>query len=90
MLFDDYKALLKHTGAAIRHEKVGPLPSSLEPIAQRVGLNPECFVAAVRDYSRNFFSMVGQVHRIEVEGARLGKQRVKGIAAASRMYLKTG
>ncbi|MCG8556831.1 MAG: hypothetical protein MJD61_16335, partial [Proteobacteria bacterium] len=90
MLFDEYVALLRRTGAAIRDDQVDALPPKLAAVVQRVGLEPAQFIAAVRDYSRTFFTMVGQVSRIELEGARLGKQRVKGVGAASRLYRKAG
>ena len=90
MLFDEYVALLRRTGAAIRDDQVDALPPKLAAVVQRVGLEPAQFIPAVRDYSRTFFTMVGQVRRIELEGARLGKQRVKGVGAASRLYAKAG
>jgi REP element-mobilizing transposase RayT len=87
MTFGDYVELLEHTGKAIRTDgKAGHLPDSACSALVRLGIDPTAFVATVRGYSGNFFTMVGHTHRIALERDRLGLQQIKGCRAIQRLY----
>jgi hypothetical protein len=46
-------------------------------------------VSCLREYSRSFFTMVGHVHRIEVESRRRGYRRRPGVSGARRLYRRS-
>ncbi len=80
--------MLEATAAALRERRqklLEPAGSTL----RRMGLSDGGFVEAVRSFSRTFFTMVGEVHRIRVEAKRRGLKRCCGVAAAARLYAST-
>jgi hypothetical protein len=61
-------------------------------VAQRLerhGLDSANFVDTLRHYARRFFTMVGDVRRIDLESRRRGYKRRPGINAARQMYRNT-
>jgi hypothetical protein len=83
----DYVELLEATGAAVRGPRTDPvLPDGSVRTLQRVGINSENWLQAVRDYQRRFFSMVGSVHAIDVYCARTDRRQAKGSAWAGRVF----
>jgi len=86
MRFDDYVGLLEETRGAIRDEKEAALTPSTAEFLAAVGVNAAGFVQTVREFGRGFFTMVGEVHRIDAESRRRGHRRRPGVAAARRLY----
>jgi hypothetical protein len=87
MEFADYVAVLRWTAAAITApDEAVTEPAGLATTLARRGLAPAGFVNGVRTFARTFFTMVGHVHRIDVESRRRGYRRRPGIAAARRLY----
>lgn len=82
----DYVELLRCTGARICAGEDSSLPVQLEPVFERLGLAREGFVQAVREFGRNFSTMAGEVHRIDLECERRGYRRRPGRHAARRLY----
>lgn len=83
----DYIELLRCTAGLVDAAPDPPLPAPLVPLLDSLGLAPAGFVRAVREFSRSFFTMVGEVHRIDLECARRGYRRRPGRSAARRLYL---
>ena len=86
MRFADYVGLLQETVRAIRDEKGAELTPGTVRRVEAVGLNAVGFVETVREFGRRFFTMVGEVHRIDTESRRRGYRRRRGIEAARRLY----
>jgi hypothetical protein len=85
--FSDYVALLRDTGGSVRGEEPDkPLAAESGTILRAFGLNPEQFASSIRNYARSFFTMVGHVHRIDVEAKRRGYRRRMGLRAAKQLY----
>jgi REP element-mobilizing transposase RayT len=85
--FVDYVELLRWTAASITGVRESEdVPGGIGTLLERSGLESRSFVASVQSYACNFFTMVGHVHRIEVESRRRGYRRRLGLPAAKRMY----
>jgi hypothetical protein len=87
MAFADYVEVLRWTAAAITAGDAAVTePAGVATTLARRGLAPAGFVDGVRTFARTFFTMVGHVHRIDVESRRRGYRRRPGIAGARRLY----
>jgi putative transposase len=84
-----YVELLEWTVQGLREAQRAAVPAPIGVTLERFDLEPGRFVDTVRDYARNFFTMVGQVHRITVESQRRGYRRRPGVRSARRMYRRT-
>ncbi len=84
--FTDYVEVLRWTAASLTKPQDDPAPTGLTTALARLELESARFVASVRQYARGFFTMVGHVHRIEMESRRRGYTRRPGIRAAQRLY----
>jgi len=75
--------VLRWTAAAITAGDAAVTASAgVATTLARRGLAPAGFVDGVRTFARTFFTMVGHVHRIDVESRRRGYRRRPGIAGA--------
>ena len=90
MRFDDYVGLLQETVRSIRDEKGTELAPQTVRFVEAAGLNAARFVETVREFGRRFFTMVGEVHRIDTESRRRGYRRRRGVGAARRLYREAG
>jgi putative transposase len=86
LAFPDYVAVLRWTAAALTQPRGAPATAALTAAFEQVDLESTGFVTIVRHYARTFFTMVGHVHRIDVESRRRGYKRRPGIHAARRLY----
>jgi REP element-mobilizing transposase RayT len=84
--FPDYVEVLRWTAASLIEPRSDAGPAHVKAALERLDLESAGFVASVRQYARSFFTMVGQVHRIDVESRRRGYQRRPGIRAARQLY----
>ncbi len=83
---NDYVALLQATARALLDEK-REMGGRTRELLKRFGLQERGFLWAVRCFSRTFFTMAGEVHRIRVEAAQRGCRKCMGAGAARRLYL---
>ncbi len=89
LAFVDYVEVLRWTAAAVTHPAGVAVPAAVGVSLQRLGLESAGFVASIRTYARSFFTMVGHVHRIDLESRRRGYRRRPGRRAAQRLYRAT-
>jgi putative transposase len=83
----DYVEVLRWSGAAVRdRQEHKPLPEGVAARLSGLGLDGGGFIEVLRNYARSFFTMVGHVHRIDVESRRRGYKRRPGVRAARRLY----
>jgi hypothetical protein len=83
---NDYLRLVDWTGRAIREDKKGAIPSDLAPILERIGLNPDAWVASVSHYDKHYFSVLGTIDRIKAYAHTQKKSWHRGQRAVLRSY----
>lgn len=83
--WEDYVVLLRSTAQALleRNRESNP---RFRDILERFRLNQDGFVLAVQNFSRTFFTMAGEVHRIELVSRARGCARCLGKSGARRLY----
>jgi len=86
MTRQEYVELLRWSGPSVRDTAAPPLPASTAGLFGRVGLEGAHFVGCLGEYPRRFFTMVGHVHRIDLESRRRGYRRRPGRTGALRLY----
>lgn len=86
MSFADYAEVLRWMAAGVSGGPCGQTPEQVRSALGQAGLESQGFVAAVRHYARNFFTMVGHVHRIDAESRRRQYRRRPGRRAARQLY----
>ena len=79
MTFEQYLALLDWTGREIRSDKRGSIPEELLPILQRLGVNDQVWVDAVKNFGRWFRTAVGRVESLLSEAGRRGRRYLQGM-----------
>ena len=85
LAFDAYVDLLSATGAALRGAG-SALPERSARTLERLGIRTNLWLEALRNYRRQFFTMVGCVHQIALCCARTDRLQAKGSAWARRVF----
>jgi len=78
MTFAEYLSLLDWTGREIRSDKRGSIPAELSPIFERLRINAEVWVEAVRNFGRWFRTAAGRVDSLMHEAKRRGRRYLQG------------
>ncbi len=90
LVLSDYVDLLRATGTAVGAlEPTASLPRAAARTLDRAGIAPEHWLETVRFYHRQFFTMVGCVHAIDVYCGRTDRSRAKGRRWAARAFRAT-
>jgi putative transposase len=55
----DYLELTDWAGRAIRTDKAGAIPSELAPILERLNIDPEAWLDSVKNYGKNYNTVIG-------------------------------
>ncbi len=87
--FADYVEVVRWTAASLREPRAGEVPEKIGTVLGELNLDSVGFVDSIRNFARRFFTMVGQVHEIDVESRRRGYRRRVGIPGARRLYRAT-
>jgi REP element-mobilizing transposase RayT len=83
----DYFALVDWTGRAIRDDKRGTIPSTVQPILQQLGVHQDNWVINTRHFGSRFHRALGRVNQIRRLARRSGQQWVSGLTQAGAFYL---
>lgn len=83
----DYFELVDWTGRQIREDKRSAIPPHIQPVLQRLGVNPENWVDSVQHYGKRYHSVTGSVDRLQALSEKLSQAWVRGIGASRRLYL---
>lgn len=75
---------------SLQLEQMLPVPTEISGRLEHYAIESSSFIDTLRNYSRCFFTMVGQAHRIDTESERRGYKRRPGIGASRRLYRPTG
>lgn len=90
----DYFELLDGTGRAIREGKRGKIPEYLNPILERLNLEPKNWLDSVTQFKHHFFNLVGPISIFQAMKDRFEddetteRQWLKGVGGAKQMYKK--
>jgi REP element-mobilizing transposase RayT len=82
----DYLQLVDWTGRAVRDDKRGAIPTHIQPIFQRMGLNHEEWLEMVQNFGRRYRLAAGAVDRLRAFSQQLGRYWLQGIGASQRFY----
>jgi hypothetical protein len=62
---EDYLELVERTGKAVRKDKSGAIPENLQPILQRLQINPIHRYSTVSNYKYAFGKVVGSIVHLD-------------------------
>lgn len=82
----DYLELADWTGRAMRDNKTGSIPEQLEPILERLYIEPEVWLDSVQNYSNNYYTVVGTREAIRDYSAALGRKWFCLPGLSSQLY----
>jgi REP element-mobilizing transposase RayT len=83
---DDYIALVDWTGRAVREDKRGSIPQNLPPVFERLNMNPEDWLEAVKNAGHRYGLAKGAISRIKLYAERLGKRWIRGQSYCKVFY----
>jgi REP element-mobilizing transposase RayT len=84
--FNDYLQLVDWTGRAIRRDKRGSIDTSLPPILQRLNIDHDAWVEAMRPKGNVFGRAMGKLNHLKIHARALGQSWIKGLRQAERLY----
>lgn len=82
----DYFELLDWTGRALRDDKRGAIPSHLQPMFQRLGLNENQWVETIQHFGRRYRVAAGAVDKLRALSQRLGRAWLQGVGVSRQVY----
>jgi len=82
----DYLQLVDWTGRALRDDKRGAIPTHIQPIFQRMGLNHEEWLEIVQNFGRRYRLAAGAVDRLQAFSQQLGRYWLQGLGTSRRLY----
>ncbi len=83
---ETYLELLDWTGRQIGSKRQGSIPSSLAPILERLGIQAEHWLEAVRGFDRRFGQVVGSLARLREAARRAGRHWFRGATACATIF----
>ncbi|MCU7805638.1 MAG: transposase [Candidatus Thiodiazotropha sp. (ex Lucinoma borealis)] len=70
----DYLELTDWVGRAIREDKSGAIPSELVPILERLNIDPEAWLDSVKNYGKNYNTVIGTRKGIKQFSQAIGRK----------------
>ncbi|MET0110589.1 MAG: alpha-amylase family glycosyl hydrolase [Candidatus Thiodiazotropha sp.] len=70
----DYLELTDWAGRAIREDKSGAIPSELAPILERLNIDPEAWLDCVKNYGKNYNTVIGTREKIKQFSKAIGRK----------------
>lgn len=83
---EDYLALTDWTGRAIIVGKRGHIPDQLPPIISRLQVNPDYWVATIKNFNRCFPRMAGHIDRLKMMCQKLNLSWVHGMGVSKCLF----
>jgi hypothetical protein len=83
---DNYIALVDWIGRAIRDDKRGSIPRNLAPVFERLNMDSDDWLAAVKSAGHRYGLAKGPIARLKQYAERLGKQWVRGQSYCKVFY----
>jgi hypothetical protein len=86
LTLEEYLRLLDWTGRELRADKRGAIPAHLQPILERLKIQPERWLDTMQDYDGMFRTAVGRVESLRREALRRGRQWLQGLTSAAACF----
>ena len=86
----DYFELVDITGRLVKANKKGSIPADLEPILQRLKINPSSWLETVQSLSASFAQFIGRSDNMKACLIKLKRVRFHGIKSALRAFQAIG
>jgi len=83
---NSYLELLDWSGRAILSDKRGFIDGSQPPIMQRLNIEPEAWLEALRPRGNVFGRAMGKLNHLRLHAATLGQSWVRGLRQAEKLY----
>jgi hypothetical protein len=84
--FQEYVCIIDWTGRELRSDKPGSIPAELAPIFERLKINGDVWVDAIRHFSRWFETAVGRAEKLAEEANRTGRRFLHGASHARAVF----
>ncbi len=81
-----YFALVDWTGRAVREDGRGAIPSHIQPVLQRLGVNEHNWVNNTRYFGSRFHRALGRINRIRQFAVRVDQKWISGFNQAAEFY----
>jgi len=82
----DYFELTEWTGQVIREDKKGHIPSHIQPILQKLGVQQENWTTQVKNFGRNFGRVVGPASQLSTISSQQGLWWIRGSGNCRCLY----
>jgi len=82
----DYFELTEWTGQVIREDKKGHIPSHIQPILQKLGVQQENWTTQVKNFGRNFGRVVGPASQLSSISSQQGLWWIRGSGSCRCLY----
>jgi len=86
LLRADYLSLVDWTGRAIREDKRGAIPSSVQPILQRLGVEEDNWIINTQHFGNRFYRALGRLNQMRKLAQRTDQRWIQGLAQADSFY----
>ena len=83
---DNYLALVDWTGRAVWEDKRGSIPQDLAPVFERLSMDSDDWLAAVKSAGHRYGLAKGHIARLKQYAERLGKQWIRGQSYCKVFY----
>ena len=80
---NDYLELVDWTGRAIRSDKSGSIPAHLEPVLQRLQLQPATWMAQQSHFGKRYFLVAGSREKIKTLALKIADKWMNGQGSSS-------
>jgi len=87
---EDYFELVDVTGRLIREGKRGAIHSDIPSIVERLGIEPDYWVAHIQNFGKTYSACAGSVSAISDYASKSGKKWCKGITHSMCCYRQVG
>ena len=83
----EYFDLVDRSGRLVRSDKRGVIDADLEPILQRMGINPEAWADTVSSFEEKFGLAAGLISNLRDFAKRIGRQWFSGYSSAQTSFI---
>jgi REP element-mobilizing transposase RayT len=83
---NDYLSLVDWSGRVVRAGKRGSIDPSLPPILQRLNIDKDAWIEAMRPNGNVFGRAMGKLNHLHLHARALGQQWIKGLRRAEQLY----
>jgi len=87
---EDYFELVDVTGRNIRGDKRGAIYRDIPSIVERLGIEPDYWIAHIQNFCKTYSACVGSVDAISDYASKSGKRWCKGITHSMCCYRQVG